>query len=68
MAIMNLPSHFVWRRMVQKNMICEEKEEGGTSVSLGLNYHKQSAIAILQVDKALKSGPSVSKGEPKHMI
>ena len=49
---MNVPSHEKWRREVQKNVMEEEKEEGGTSGGLGLSYKARAPVPFFKLPQA----------------
>ena len=48
-ATRNVPSHKKWRRDVQKNVMEEEKEEGGTSGGLDSSYKSRAPLPFFNL-------------------
>ena len=48
-ATKNVLSHRKWRREVQKNVMEEEKEEGGTSGGLGSRYKSRAPLPFFNL-------------------
>ena len=56
-AIMNMVNHFVWSRELHKNVMGEEKEEGGTRGRLGSSYKSRAPLQFFSLDKEHKCRP-----------
>ena len=56
-----MPSRFVWRREVQKNVLVKEKEEGGISGGWDSSYKSVAPLPFFTLQKTHKSGPSGPK-------
>ena len=56
-AIMNLPNHVVWSRIIQKNVMQEEKEEDNTRRCLGSIYKCRAPLTFSNLLKAHRLGP-----------
>ena len=64
MGIQSLPSHYVWSREVQKNVMGKAKEKSGTEGDLGLSYKSRVPVPFFNLPKVQKFRPKGPK-EPQ---